>query len=144
MHWQCYLRKGLVYVPTTGVTKHGLYRVTEPVDVVPVSNLEGLRRAFAEGLARGNPEVAALKPSDYPPVLPKYASVKTWSNFARGASHWAISERDGFYKILGYQKHARGGWLQDKKQEVALPSGVSVDAVIDRMIAILQKAAENE
>lgn len=143
MHWQCYLRAGLVYLPTTGVTKHGLYRATEPVEVVPVSDLEGLRRAFAKVLARGNPEVAALKPSDYPPVLPKYAGVKTWNSFARNASHWAISEDNGIYKVLGYKKYPGGGWLQDNEQEIVLPSGTSVDEVIDRMIAILQEAAAN-
>jgi len=139
MYWQCYLRAGLVYVPTTGVTKHDLYRVIEPVSVVPASNLEGLRRAFAEALTRGNPEVPALKPSDYPPpVLPKYAGVKTWNSFARNASLWAISERDGSYKILGYRRQAANGWVQDKKQEVIFPSGTTIDQVIDRMIATLQ------
>jgi hypothetical protein len=132
---------GLVYVPTTGVTKHGLYRVIEPVSVVPASDRDGLSRALAETLARGNPEVPALKPSDYPPpVLPKYAGVKNWNSFSRNASLWGVTEHDGIYKILGYQRHAGGGWLQDKKQELAFPADTSVEAVIDRMITILQGA----
>jgi hypothetical protein len=132
---------GLVYVPTTGVTKYGLYRVTEPVSVVPASNVEHLRRAFAEALARGNPEVPALKPSDYPAVLPKYAGVKNWNSFARNASHWAISERDGNYKILGYRRPSGGGWVQDKKQEIVFPPGTTRDQVIDRMITTLQSVS---
>ncbi len=72
MYWQCYLRMGMVYVPTTGVTKHSLYRVIEPVAVVPVSDTDTLHRAIAEAVTHGNPEIEALKPSDYPPpVLPR-------------------------------------------------------------------------
>lgn len=139
MLYQCYLRMGLVYVPTMGVTKHDLYRAIEPVSVVSASNLEGLCRAFAEALARGNPEVPALKPSDYPPpVLPRYAGVKTWNSFARNASLWGISERAGSFKILGYRRHAASAWVQDKKQDVVFPPGTRTDQVIDRMIAILQ------
>lgn len=142
MYWQCYLRMGLVYVPTTGVTKHDLYRIIEPVTVIPASNTEGLHRAFVEVLARGNPDVPALKPSDYPPpVLPKYAGVKSWNSFARNASLWAIDEQSERYKILGYRKEPPNGWIHDKSRDEAFPSGTSAETVIDRMIAILQAAA---
>ena len=56
----CYLRKGIVYIPTWGKVEKGHYRGTEPVAVVPVLDVEGLRRAFRETIARGNPAMPRL------------------------------------------------------------------------------------
>ena len=53
--YHVYLRKGKVFIPTFGLVHKGLYRDVEPVAVVDVSDTEGLRRAFRETFARGNP-----------------------------------------------------------------------------------------
>jgi hypothetical protein len=42
---------------------------------------------------------------------------------------------------LGYRRHP-DGWHEDPEQKVDLPPGTTVDDVIDRMIAILQEAAQ--
>ena len=87
MHSTCYLRRGIVYIPTLGMMDKGLYRDVEPVAVSPSSNSEALRRAFAEVFARGNPQVPVPKqPDASPSVLLKYAGVKTWRAFARETS----------------------------------------------------------
>jgi hypothetical protein len=74
-----------------------------------------------------------------PPVLLKYAGVKTWSAFARGAAVWSIEETGGNYQIVGYRTHRNGYWEKDPDQKIELPPGSTVDQVIDRMIAILQE-----
>jgi len=87
MHCHCYLRNGIVYIPTQGEIHKGLYLDVEPVAVVPLSDRAALHRAFAETIARGNPNVPLPKQSEIPPpLLPKYAGVKAWSTFARNAS----------------------------------------------------------
>ena len=73
----------------------------------------------------------------------KYAGVKSWGAFARGASPWSIEENDGFYQIVGSLR-GPSGWVEDPEQKVELPSGTTIDQVIDRMIAILQQAAQHK
>jgi hypothetical protein len=70
----------------------------------------------------------------------KYAGVKSWGTFARGASPWSIKENDGIYQLVGNQKGPTG-WVEDPEQRVEFPPGTAVDQVIDRMIVILQDAA---
>jgi hypothetical protein len=79
-----------------------------------------------------------------PPVLLKYAGVKTWSAFARGTSAWSINEKDGAYQIVGYRTHTKGYWVEDRNHKIELPPGSAIDDVIERMIAILQDAVRSE
>ncbi len=139
--YNCYAKKGTVYVPTVVKLQTGLYMDVEPVAVVPIVDTHGLRRAFLKAIARGN-VVVPNPPQDKwpPPVLPKYAGVKTWSAFARGASLWSIKEQDGNYKIAGYRSPRAGYWEPDPEQKIEFPPGSSVDAVVERMIEILQHA----
>lgn len=119
----------------------GLYREIEPLAVVPVSNTSALHRAFAETIARGNPKVPVLRGRDFPPpVVLKYAGVKSWRAFARGTGTWSIDERDGVFRIRGYRKDG-GGWVPDQNAIESFPPGTSADQVIERVIAILQSAA---
>ncbi len=141
MHWQLYLRMGLVYVPTTAMVQRGFYQIIEPVAVVPVSNTLAVRRALAETMEHGNPKVPAPDPSDRtPPALTKYAGVKSWSSFVGNADVWGIDEQEREFKILGYRRDPPKGWTRDKAQDEMFPAGTSADTVIDRMIAILQGA----
>jgi hypothetical protein len=140
MRCSLYLRKGKVFIPTLGHVPRGPYRDIEPVAVVEVSDADGLRRAFRETIARGNPPVGPYPRPAPPPVVVKHAGVKRWGDFARGASTWLIDERDGSYKIIGYRREPNN-WTQDPAQEIRFPSGTIINDVIDRMIAILQNAA---
>ena len=79
---------------------------------------------------------------DAPSIILKYAGVRSWSAFYRNASMWSISEDDGVYKIIGYRKHSKSYWQQDLEQQIQFPVGTTVDDVVDRMIAILQDAAQ--
>jgi hypothetical protein len=139
-----YLRKGILFVPTTGLVEGGIHRDIEPVEVVPISNTEGVRQALRATIARGNPAIPPFPPGKRPPpVVLKYAGVKTWSAFARDARCWRIGERDGAHQIGGYRKHAKGYWVEDPEQTIKFPAGTPVETVVDRMIAILQDAARN-
>lgn len=138
--YKCYLRDGVVYVPTVG-KRGGAYTDIDPVAVVPITNADGLRRALLDAIARKNPAVPLHKGKWPPPVVLKYAGVKTWSAFDRNASTWNIKENDGNYRIGGYRKHPDGYRVEDREQEIQFPPGTTIEAVVDRMIAILQEAA---
>jgi hypothetical protein len=142
MHSTCYLRRGIVYIPTLGMIDKGLYRDIEPVAVIPSSNSAALQQALSRTFANGNPRVPLPKqPDTSPSVLLKYVGVKTWRAFARDTSTWSVDERDGKYKILGYRKDPPNGWTHDKSLDEIFPAGTSAEKVISRMIAILQEAA---
>jgi hypothetical protein len=141
MHFNLYLRKGAVFVPTTGLVSKGPYREMEPVAVVPLSTPLAVRQALRDTISRGNPPAPRYPPGGHPqPVVVKYAGVKSWSAFARSALPWSINESDGNYQIMGYSRHP-DGWREDPNQKFNLPAGSTVDDAIDRMIAILQNAA---
>jgi hypothetical protein len=140
MLYTCYLRKDYVYVPTVG-NRRGVYTLIEPVAVVLATNTEGLRAAFRDAVARKNIDVPPVKGKWPPPILPKYAGVKSSAAFDRDASTWNIQEDEGRYKIVGYRRHPEGYWAEDRDQTIEFPPGTLLDTVIDRMIAILQEAA---
>ena len=140
--FDCYLRHGIVYIPTVARVENSGHRDIEPVAVVPVSHTEDLRRAFLASIARGNPVIPLTAGANRSlQILPKYAGVKTWAAFARGTSTWDIKEKDGVYKIGGYRPYPGGGWVPDPDQTVTLPPGSGAEDAVERMIAILQAAA---
>jgi hypothetical protein len=142
----CFLRRGVVYIPTAGMIERGFYRDIEPVTVVAVSNTDALRRAFANAVALGNPKVPPpLRGAKHPvPILLKHAGLKSWNTFARQASHWDFEDRNGVFLITHYDKAPPGGWTKDKGKDETFPPGASITEVIERMIAILQAAAAAE
>jgi hypothetical protein len=143
MHCHLYLRKGIVIVPTFGKVDKGLHRDVEPVDVAPVADAAAIRRALHATIARGNPPTPPYPRGAYPqPVAVKYAGVKSWGAFARHALPWNIVEKNGIYRIIGKRKDPNG-WVEDPEQKIEFPPGATIDDVIDRMIAILQDAAQS-
>jgi hypothetical protein len=141
MRCHLYLRKGKVFIPTFGRVPGGPYRDIEPVAVVDVSNAEDLRRAFRETIARGNPPIGPYPRPNPPPVVVKYAGVKSWGAFARGALPWSIEEENGIFQIIG-RRRTLDGWVEDPEQTVKFPVGTTLVQVIDRLIAILREAAQ--
>jgi hypothetical protein len=137
-----YLKNSTVYVPTVVRLETGAYQDIDPVTVVAVANSEGLQRALSGALARNNMVVPPPPKGKWPPpVLLKYAGMKTWSAFARGASVWSIEKTEEKYRIIGYRTHPKSYWAEDPAQAFDFLPGTSINIVIDRMIAILQEAA---
>jgi hypothetical protein len=144
MYCHIYLRNGIVYLPTMGKMDEGFYRGIEPVAVVPVAKTDELHQALLATIVRGNPSTPILRRSAYPPaVLLKYARLKSWSAFERSSALWSLGEKDGHYEINQYKNHPAGkGLVRDPRQKMTFQSGLTVDEVVDRMIAILQDAAQ--
>lgn len=72
MLFTCYLREGVVYVPTVARRKsEPIYTTIEPVAVVPLSSPENVRRALFETIARKN----AVIPDRNPMALREPAAI---------------------------------------------------------------------
>jgi hypothetical protein len=142
MNCHLYLRKDTLYLPTMGKMAEGFLRGVEPVIAVSVSNADAMRQALQATILRGNPLVPMLRRSEIPPpVLLKYAGVRSWSAFERGMSFWTIEDDGTSFRIAGQKKQPNRMWNDDPAQIVTFAPGSNVDQVIDRMIAILQDAA---
>jgi hypothetical protein len=115
--------------------------LSRPLEVAPVSDTEGLRRALHATIARGNPPIGPYPRPYPPPVVLKYAGLKSWYAFARGTQPWHIKLNEGTYQIVG-SLMGRDGWVDDPDQTRNFPQGTTLDEVIDRLIAILQAAAQ--
>ena len=142
MHCHLYLRKGSVFIPTSGIVHKGLHHDIEPVAVVPASNADAIRQALHATIARGNPPTP-----HYPRGLlsaarrSKICRRKKLGSFrTRRVAALERQRNNGVYQIVGRRKHP-DGWAQDPEQKIEFPPGSTVDQVIDRMIAILQDAA---
>jgi len=142
MLYNCYLKKGIVYLPTVVKQGTAVYMNTEPVTAARVDDTEELRRALRNTIPKTNPFVApSVEDARNPPVLLKYTGDKTWSAFKRGTLHWSIYEKDGMYRIAGHRTHRKGYWERDPDQTIELPAGTRIDDVVERMIGVLQDAA---
>lgn len=142
MLFHSYLKNGIVYVPTVAKLTTGAYVDIDPVAVESVANTVGLRWAFLEAIARKNAIISPPPKGKWPsPVVLKYARTKSWPAFARDMSMWSIEENNGTYQIVGYRSHPDGYLAPDRGQTINFPPGTNVDAVVDRMIAIMGEAA---
>ena len=106
MHFTCYLRKGMVYIPTLGQMGKGFYRGIEPTAVASVSSIADLKRAILDTIAHGNPAVPGGN-CPKPPVL-KYVGVKTWTAFAKGTIPMGVDDDKGYYRIVGQKNRPDG------------------------------------
>lgn len=148
MFCEYFLKKGLVLIPTLAKVRGGPHWVVEPVVVVPVSDTVALRGALSDALARGNPVIPKIPPKaeQSEPSALKITGDKSLLSFQRRAMGWWLNERDGIYKIEGLMEKEgyHGGKVTDPDQVETFPPGTSIDAVIDRMISILQAAATKQ
>lgn len=143
MLYHCYLKKGIVYLPTIVNQGIGRYLDVEPMTVVPVADTDRLRRAMRDTIPEENRFVPpSIEDARRPPAVLKYSGDKSGGAFTRGTSSWSIYGEHGVYQIKGYQRiHGEGSFAPDDEQTIKFPLGTRINDVIDRMIAILQDAA---
>ena len=122
MRCHLYLRKGKVFIPTFGRVPGGPYRDIEPVAVVDVSNAEDLRRAFRETIARGNPPIGPYPRPNPPPVVVKYAGVKSWRGVR--ARRVALEYRGRERNLSNHRPSKNSGWLGGRpRADNQIPGG---------------------
>ena len=143
MLFHAYLRNAIAYVPTVVKLQTGAYMDVDPVAVVAVANTDGLRRALLDAIGRKN-AVVPPPPKDKwpPPILLKYAGVKTWAALPAARRSGASKRRMGIFLSLAIEPIET---IIGRRIPIRRPSfrpNASVDEVVDRMIAILQDAAQ--
>ena len=144
----CFVRKGMLYRPMWAKDTNGLFHSIEPVAVVPISDAEGLRRAFRDAMAFGHPVIPAIpwqEREKQPFVVLKYAGVKSFSIFQRNTFGVDISDKDGIYRVvMERRRRHRQGWEPDPDQTFILPPGSTLDDAIERAIRLIQEKVRQE
>jgi hypothetical protein len=140
-----YLRDGQVYLPTMAQTEAGFFLDVEPVETVPVDDGEALREAIVHAMSRGNPKIATPSRTSFrKPVILKYAKVKSWSEFERNCSNWAVEEQNGHFQIRQAKKRLDRGWEDDPALVEVLPSNSSFKDVAVRLVSRMQSSLAND
>jgi hypothetical protein len=140
MLWNVYLRRGKVYVPTVAQTGAGFYLDIEPVEVVLACDSEAVRNAVQKALSRGNPPVPTPTRAAFPtPVVLRFANVKSWAAFQRGATNWIILTADNRYEIKQSRNHPQGGWVPDPALTEVLPLDSGHEGVAVRMACLINR-----
>ncbi len=145
MSIRIYLRKGIVYVPTSMKVDGGPFVETEPVQVVPVSDMGALAQAFEQAIRTGNPPVTEEQVSALPDwVTANRTGVKSWSAFARGALTWALrtDRKTGEYRLHAGVLMKGSGWTDDPVPAFKLPADTPIPEVARRAAAVVQDAAK--
>ena len=102
MLWHIYFRKGTVFIPTVAKTDAGFFMDIDPVAVVEGVNHQTVAEAIKAVISKGNPTVATPTRATFPkPVILKYANVKSWATFEKGAFCWTIKKKDHSHPISG-------------------------------------------
>jgi hypothetical protein len=139
---KCYLKKGIVYLPTVVNQGTAVYMDVEPVITVPVIDAGALRQTLSDLISKPNTFVTpSVEDARKPPVILKHSGDRNWPSFRRAATCWVIKHKGGLYKIAGHRTHQLGYWEEDPEQTIQFPPGTTADEVVDRMVAILQDAA---
>jgi hypothetical protein len=138
----CYLRKGLVFLPTYGRHPDGFYCQVEPVAVIAVAETDALREAMKDAMKRGHPALPGGKQADKL-LLPTLAGVKSYSAFDKACTgSWALAEWGTGYVIETYKSSPkRLGWTKDPRDKIFIRPGTDIAGACDRLIGLLQAAA---
>ena len=128
-------RKGKVFIPTMARTEAGFYLGVEPVDVLDVTDLEGVEAAIVAAVEKGNPRVPTPRRDEYKgDVLLKHAGVKSLSTFERLARTWNLSKHDGAFQISPSRPGKYGGAEEDLDRQESIPDAASLTDVARRLV----------
>ena len=133
MVWEFYVWRDLVIVPTMARTPAGLYLSVEPVEGINRSNIEAVAQAVLSAMKRGNPVVPQPDRDQCPaPVVVSYARVRTWRQFARQATAWAIRQDEAGFTIVAHRRGERDASYEDQARSEKIPAHAGMEAVAHR------------
>jgi hypothetical protein len=145
MHVSPFLRKGIVYIPTSRQIPGSYSLDTEPVQVALAADIAALCDAFERAIEIGNPSIAeADVPTFANWVTVARTGVKSWAAFDRGALSWSLNTdlKTGEYRMHSYVPLMGGGWTQDRVPIFTLPADTPIPEVARRAAAVLSDAAK--
>ena len=145
MHIGPYLRKGIVYVPTSRQIPGSYARDTEPVQVAPVSDMTAVMEAIERAINSGNPPITEEEAVALPSwVTPSRTGVKSWSAFEKEMLSWALGTdpKTGEYRMWAYEPFKGGGWVPSRMPVFTLPADTPLPELIRCAAEVICEAAK--
>ena len=140
-----YLRKGIVYLPTSRRIPGSYYKHTEPVQVAPATDVAGVIGAFERAFEVGNPLITEQEAVAFPNWITKARTgVTSWSAFERGLLSWDVGThpKTGEYRMFSYGPMKGGGRTRNEIPEFTLPADTPISEVIRRASEVVCDAAK--
>ncbi len=142
----CYLRFGIVFVPTEALVSRGHYKTVGPATSFPVEATQVAIEALRATVARGNPNWQSVEPEmKIPGYLPIWAGFKTWGRFEKGMSSiWYLSDKANGNYLIETPRRIRGSdaWEPGDSADVVFPAGTDLDTVLIRLVTMMQAKAK--
>jgi hypothetical protein len=140
-----FLRKGIVYIPTSRQIPGSYYRETEPVQVAPVADITALIDAIERAIGIGNPSITEAEAATAPSWMTvARTGVKSWSAFERGALTWSLGTdpKTGAYRMHPYVPLKGGGWAPERVSLFTLPADTPIPEVARCAAEVVSNAAK--
>ncbi len=145
MNIRPYLRKSIVYIPTSRLIPGSFYRQTEPVQVAPATDISALTDAFERAIAIGNPSITEAEAAASPSwVTVARTGVKSRSAFERGTLTWSVNidPKTGEYRMHPYVPLKGGGWAPERVSLFTLPADTPIPEVARCAAEVVSNAAK--
>lgn len=140
MSWFAYIRKGMVYIPSSAITTDGILVEIEPIETASVRDTSALRQAVVRVINRGRKLIPPppLIAYENAPIL-ALAGVKTWSGFYKGTVQIGFFCGESGFEIYGLKRYERG-FTADESTRIKLGKDLPVELAIDRIVDEIQHA----
>jgi hypothetical protein len=145
MNIRPYLRKSIVYIPTSRLIPGSFYIQSEPVQVAPAADIAALTDAFERAIGIGNPSITEAEAATSPTWMTvARTGVRSWRAFERGTLTWSLGTdpKTGAYRMRPYVPLKGGGWVPDHIQIFTLPADTPIPEIARRAAEVVSNAAK--
>jgi hypothetical protein len=145
MNIRAYLRKSIVYIPTSRLIPGSFYVQSEPVQVAPAGDITALTDAFERAIRIGNPSITEAEAATSPTWMTvARTGVKSWPTFERGTLTWSVNidPKTGEYRMHPYVPLKGGGWAPNQVPIFTLPADTPIPEVARRAAEVVRDAAK--
>ncbi len=133
----CWIRKGIVYLPTFYRSPEGLGITEAPLSIIPIHDKKNLEVELKKRFEIGN-QIIEYSREDYKNLLPALGA-KNWSSFEAKASSWFFRYVDSSFSIERHKKVPRRGYAFDPNQCEYLEIGTSFEVACTMFIEKIQR-----
>lgn len=139
-----YVRRSKVILPTVVQAEEGFYLDEKPVVMIPLAEKEKVIEALKEAIDQGNKLVPTPERADEPgSVVLDEVGIKRWEAFEKQSFLYTIHHKGDRISVYATGRADDGMWQRDKTSEHVFDSTMSIDEVIDFIIADVEKHPES-
>jgi len=131
-----YVRKRKVIIPTVVQAADGFYMDSQPVEIIDLRNLEGLKQSLLTALKQGNPQVPTPETTSQPgsPVL-EAVGIRRWEAFEKGSALYTVHCSTQAVTVYATGRGDDGMWTQGHDRQQLFNASTPLTIVVEALIA---------